>query len=99
MRTYLVRIPHRKGHSIQSNVLLASAIAGCCRRIHGPTRVGPNGRDLKLPWGNSDRTTGPKLASSSLLSVLSGSTAPLGRLQYLGPGRRIGLCCEATRAP
>src|SRR5262245_7175393 len=28
MRTYLVRIPHRKGHSIQSNVLLASALAG-----------------------------------------------------------------------
>ena len=28
MRTYLVRIPHRKGHSIQSNVLLASATTG-----------------------------------------------------------------------
>ena len=58
MRTYLVRIPHRKGHSIQSDVLLASAIAGPNRRIHGPPRVGPNGRDLKLPPGNSDRTTG-----------------------------------------
>jgi hypothetical protein len=69
MRTYLVRIPHRKGHSIQSNVLLASAIAGCCRRIHGPTRVGPNGRDLELPKGNSDRTTGPKLLFSLLSSL------------------------------
>jgi hypothetical protein len=28
MRMYLVRIPHRQGHSIQSDVLLASAIAG-----------------------------------------------------------------------
>jgi len=37
MRTYLVRIPHRKGHSIQRDVLLASAIAGPNRRIHGPT--------------------------------------------------------------
>src|ERR1043165_53003 len=45
----LVRIPHRKGHSIQSVVLPASAISGQGRRIHGPTRVGPNGRDLKLP--------------------------------------------------
>src|SRR6476661_7877108 len=25
-------------------------------RIHGHIRVDPNGRDLKLPWGNSDRT-------------------------------------------
>jgi hypothetical protein len=83
MRTYLVRIPHRQGHSIQSDVLLASAIAGPNRRIHGPTRVGPNGRDLELPHGNSDRTTGPKLGSSSLLSGLSSSTAPSGRLQYL----------------
>jgi hypothetical protein len=96
MRTYLVRIPHRQGHSIQRDVLLASAMAGPGRRIHGPTRVGPHGRDLKLPYGNSDRTTGPKLGSSFLLSVLSSSTAPAGRLQYLGPGRRVGLCCEAT---
>src|SRR5204862_4685754 len=59
MRIYLVRIPRRKGHSIQSVVLPASTIsgAGCC--IHGHIRVGPNGRDLKLPQGNSDRTTGP----------------------------------------
>src|SRR5262249_57379222 len=28
MRTYLVRIPHRQDHSIQSNVLLASTLAG-----------------------------------------------------------------------
>jgi hypothetical protein len=56
----------------------ASPIADESRRIQGPTRVGPNGRDLKLPAGNSDRTTGPKLTSSRLLSVLSGSTAPSG---------------------
>src|SRR5579883_2873496 len=69
MRTYLVRIPHRQGHSIQSDVLLTSAIAGGCRRIHGPTRVGPNGRDLKLAGGNFDRTTGPKLGFCCLLWV------------------------------
>src|SRR5262249_9915608 len=74
----------------------ASPIAGGSRRIQGPTRLAPHGRDLELPQGNSDRTTGPKLGSSLLLSVLSRSTAPSGRLQYLGPGRRIGLCCEAT---
>ena len=73
--TYLVRIPHRQRHSTQSDVLLASATAGRCRRIHGPNRVGPDGRDLKLPAGNSDRTTGPKLASALLLSVLSDATA------------------------
>jgi hypothetical protein len=37
VRRYLVRIPHRKRHSIQRDVLLASAIAGPNRRIHGPT--------------------------------------------------------------
>src|SRR5262249_4330404 len=44
------------------------------RRIQGPTRVGPHGRDLELPQGNSDRTTGPKLSSSPFLSGLSSST-------------------------
>ena len=82
MRTYLVRIPHRKGHSNQRDVLLASAIADPGRRIQGPNRVGPNGRDLELPEGNSDRTTGPKFGSTSLLSGLSGSTTTAGRLQY-----------------
>src|SRR5262249_35113292 len=52
----------------------ASPITDESRRIQGPTRVGPHGRDLKLPQGNSDRTTGPKLGSSLLLSVLSRST-------------------------
>ncbi len=63
MRVYLVRIPHRQGHSIQREVLLASTIAGP-GRLHGPTRVGPNGRDLKLRHGNSDRTPGPNLGPS-----------------------------------
>ena len=62
MRTYLVRIPRRQGHSNQSDVLLASAAAGLGRRIHGPNRVGPNGRDLELPKGSSDRTTGRSVA-------------------------------------
>src|SRR5262249_3879569 len=39
----------------------ASAIAGARRRIHGHIRVGPNGRDLELPQGNPDRTTGRTL--------------------------------------
>jgi hypothetical protein len=34
------------------------------RRIHGPNRVGPSGRDLKSPPGNSDRTTGPNLRAA-----------------------------------
>src|SRR5262245_52696835 len=33
-------------------------------------RVGPNGRDLKSPEGNSDRATGANLCSSRLLHVL-----------------------------
>ena len=37
----------------------ASTIAGERRRIQGRTRVGPHGRDLKLPSSNSDRATGP----------------------------------------
>ena len=45
----------------------ASPIADESRRIHGPTQVGPNGRDLKLPQGNSDRTTGPKRVSRLIL--------------------------------
>src|SRR5262245_27751950 len=78
MRAYLVRIPHRKGHSIQSIVLLASTIAGPGRHIQVTSRVGPNGRDLKLPRGNSDRTTGPPLGLFNLLSVLSDPPAPAG---------------------
>ena len=44
-----MRIPRRQGHSVQSIVLPASAIAGPGRRIPVPSRVGPNGRDLNLP--------------------------------------------------
>src|SRR5262249_883969 len=95
----LARIPRRKGHSNQSIVLLTRALASPGRRIQATSRVGPNGRDLKLPYGSSDRTTGPQRDYCFLLSVLSRSTAPSGRLPYLGPGRRVGLCCEATRAP
>src|SRR5262249_23931982 len=40
-----------------------------------------------------------KRGSPFLLSVPSSSTPRSGRLEYLGPGRRVGLCCEATRAP
>ena len=78
MRTYLVRIPHRQGHSNQRDVLLASAIAGPGRRIHGPNRVGPNGRDLELPKGNPDRTTGPKFPSSSSSLFRPIRRTPLG---------------------
>jgi hypothetical protein len=99
MRTYLVRIPHRQGHSIQSVVLLASAIAGPGRRIQVTSRVGPNGRDLKLPQGQlgSNNRTAPWFLQSPLCPVRYAS--PCWRVQYLWPGRRIGLCCEATRAP
>src|SRR5262249_13158719 len=97
MRIYLVRIPHRQGHSIQRVVLLASALAGPGRRIQVTSRVGPNGRDLKLPQGSSDRTTGPQHGPFNLLSVLSDAPAPSWRLQYLWPGRRIGLCWQASR--
>jgi hypothetical protein len=41
---------------------LTSARFGRSRRIQGAIRVGPNGRDLKLP-GNSDRTTKAKAGS------------------------------------
>src|SRR5262249_28770406 len=67
------------------------------RRIQVTSRVGPNGRDLKLPQGSSDRTTGPQHGPFNLLSVLSDAPAPSWRLQYLWPGRRIGLCWQASR--
>src|SRR5262249_45992912 len=71
MRIYLVRIPRRKGHSIQSIVRLSSTIAGPGHRIQVTSRVGPNGRDLKLPEGSSDRTTESQRGSVNLLSVPS----------------------------
>src|SRR5262249_36686261 len=49
---------------------LAWAMVGPGRRIHGRTRVGPNGRDLELPEGNPDRTTGPMLAAWGLLVLV-----------------------------
>jgi len=49
MLMYLVRIPHRKGHSIQVVVLGGRGhTLAPTTSIQGPTRVGPNGRDLKL---------------------------------------------------
>jgi hypothetical protein len=69
MRIYLVRIPRRQGHSSQRDVLLAFTISGRSRRIHGPNRVGPSGRDLKSPHGNSDRTTGRIWVPSSPLCL------------------------------
>jgi len=56
MRIYLVRIPRRKGHSIQRVVQPGFAIADQAAASTVRHRVGPNGRDLKLP-GNLDRTT------------------------------------------
>src|SRR5689334_231244 len=72
------------GHSTQSVVLLAWAIAGPDRRIQVFSRVGPNGRDLKLPQGNSDRTTGPPFGSFNLLSVLSDMPAGAGGYNTFG---------------
>jgi hypothetical protein len=80
MQIYLVRIPRRKGHSLHSVVLLTSTIAGPSRRIQGPHRVGPNGRDLKLRQGNRDRTTGQILASPGSFQLkhqLRTATIPL----------------------
>jgi hypothetical protein len=98
-RICLVRIPRRPGHSNQSIVLLTRTLASPGRRIQDTSRVGPNGRDLELPCGSSDRTTGPQRGPFSLLSVLSSTPAPSPRLPYPWPGRRVGLCWEATRAP
>jgi len=81
MRMYLVRIPRRKGHSNQSDVLLASAIADPGRRIHGPNRVGPNGRDLELPRGQPRSNNRAEACSLILLSVLSDSADSSWRLQ------------------
>ena len=52
-----MRIPHRKGHSIQRDVRLAGIGVRLSHRINGCIRVGPNGRDLELLLSNSDRTT------------------------------------------
>ena len=52
---------------------LASIVAGREGCIHGHIRVGPNRRDLKLPLGNLDRTTGSNRASSCLLCQVIGT--------------------------
>jgi hypothetical protein len=66
----------------RASCCLASTICWPKRRIHGPTRVGPNGRDLKLPQGNSDRTTGRILVSSSPLWLFPIACPLLDALQY-----------------
>jgi hypothetical protein len=75
-RKQLCQLPRGRCGFIWCEFLAARATpsnATCCqawtstgssRRIHGPHRVGPNGRDLTLPSGNGDRTTGRILASS-----------------------------------
>src|SRR6516162_8050978 len=57
MRIYLVRIPHRQGHSIQSVVLLASALVGPGRRIQDlisswPQREGSQAASRQLRSNN-----------------------------------------------
>ena len=53
---YLVRIPHRKGHSIQRVVLVGLALS-LAAGIHGHIRVDPNGRDLE--WREATRIEQP----------------------------------------
>src|SRR5262249_39270872 len=70
----LVRSPPCPAPPNKSCVLRPGALGGRGRRIQDTSRVGPNGRDLGLPLGSSDRTTGPQRGPFRLLSVLSGST-------------------------
>jgi len=69
MRIYLVRIPRRKGHSIQRDVLPGSDHFWLKLPHPRSDSSWPDGRDLKLRYGNSDRTTGPNLGSLGLLSI------------------------------
>src|SRR6516165_11088547 len=65
MRIYLVRIPHREGHSIQSVVLLASALVGPGRRIQDlisswPQRQGSQAASRQLRSNNRTAASHPQ---------------------------------------
>ena len=102
---YLVRIPRRDGHSIQCIVLAGWLRSLRCLSVAASTvapRVGSYGRDLERLDSRSDRTTADE--SLFVVNSLHHSGGHLLRdgdnvLQWTRPGRRIGLCWEATRAP
>ena len=65
MRIYLVRIPHREGHSIHSSVLLASALVGPGRRIQDlisswPQREGSQAASRQLRSNNRAAASHPQ---------------------------------------
>ena len=71
------------------------------RHIYGPPRVGPYGRDLELPGGNSDRTTADE--SEFLVSPVCFTNElvqPLRRRPRIGPSplSRVDARAEARGA-
>ena len=98
-RICLVRIPHRR--ATPSNASCELAWIASSRHIHGPPRVGPYGRDLELPAGNSDRTTADE--SEFLVSPICFTkelVEPLRRRPRIGPSPlpRVDARAEARGA-
>src|SRR5262249_48455585 len=77
----------------------ASTIAGESHRIQGPTRVGPNGRDLKLPEGNSDRTTGRNFSLSFLVRLWRISSLATIQLTWAEGRALLGSNPSAVQGP
>jgi hypothetical protein len=70
MQIYLMRIPRRKGHSIQR--VVQPGLDHFWRKPPHPRSPSswPKREGSQVATGNSDRTTGPNLGSSCLLHVL-----------------------------
>src|SRR5688572_10007497 len=99
MRIYLVRIPRRKGHSIQSIVRPGLVIS---RRSPASTvrlELAQTGRDLKLP-SNPDRTTGRIwLVISSCCFGAAPGPSSLGTMQLTWAEDRALLWKQPERRP
>jgi hypothetical protein len=99
MRISLVRIPHRQGHSIH-RVVRPGQHHGWRKlpypRTHSswPKR---EGSQVARQLGSNNRVESWIVRSPSCLGAIPEFVAPV--LPCSWPGRRIGLCCEATRAP
>ncbi len=96
---YLVRIPHRKGHSIQRDVWLAETVAwfSVATSTVAP-RVGPNGRDLKLLHATQIEQPG-RIFVCGVLLLLSRTTISSATIQVAWAEDRALLGSNPSAVP
>ena len=99
MRISLVRIPHRQGHSIHR--VVRPGRHRVWRKLPHPRTHSSwperEGSQVARQLGSNNRVESWFVRSPSYLGAIPAFVVPV--LPCSWPGRRVGLCWEATRAP